>query len=391
MPNVNSLMKSEDHLSQAGRPLYLQAGLLGFLLAVGLLAGCGFARQANLPAAFPPSADRLLSFLTAPPYITFCGEPVPLATPSVQERFEKEMLLSVWDRPQVILWLKRAARFMPYIEGVLRQRELPDDLKYITIVESALQAHVGSSKGAVGFWQFLKATGQQYGLTINADIDERRNLIASTQAALRYFQVLYDMFDSWTLAAAAYNMGENGLKAEITLQGTNDFYQLHLPQETQRYVLKIVVAKLILSVPQRYGFGLAASQLYPPVQTDTVQLSLSQKVPLWLIAQAAQTSFKTIKDFNPELRGYYLREGDRALAVPKGAAAGFQERFVKLVQEWEHQTRGSVYTVQAGDSLSSIARNAGVPIRALLVWNEIHLSHSIHPGDTLIVYTPNNG
>ena len=178
MPNVNSLMKSEDHLIQAGRPLYLQAGLLGFLLVVGLLAGCGFARQANLPAAFPPSADRLLSFLTAPSYITFCGEPVPLATPAVQERFEKEMLLSVWDRPQVILWLKRAARFMPYIEGVLRQRELPNDLKYITIVESALQAHVGSSKGAVGFWQFLKATGQQYGLTINADIDERRNLIA---------------------------------------------------------------------------------------------------------------------------------------------------------------------------------------------------------------------
>ena len=99
-------------------------------------------------------------------------------------------------------------------------------------------------------------------------------------------------------------------------------------------------------------------------------------------------SLKTIKDSDPELLGYYLRAGDRALAVPKGAAVGFQERFAKLVQEWEHKTQTSVYTVQAGDSLSSIARNAGVPIRALLVWNEIRLSHSIHPGDTLLVYPP---
>jgi LysM repeat protein len=186
-------------------------------------------------------------------------------------------------------------------------------------------------------------------------------------------------------------MGENGLKAEITLQGTADFYQLDLPEETQRYVLKIVVAKLILSAPEQYGFGLDASQLYPPIQTDAVQLSVGQKVPLQLIAQAAQTSFKTIKDLNPELRGYYLREGDRTLAVPTGAAAGFQERFTQFVQAWEHKTRTSVYTVQAGDSLSSIARNAGVPVRALLVWNEIPLSHSIHPGDTLIVYAPGNG
>ena len=365
--------------------------IVGCLLAICLLAACESAPQAQPPAALPPSAETLLTFLTAPSDTTFCDEPIPLATPAVQERFEKEMLLAVWNRPQVILWLKRAARYMPHIESVLKQHGLPDDLKYIPIVESALQAHVGSSKGAVGFWQFLKGTGRQYELTIDADIDERRNLIASTQAALRYFQVLYDMFDSWTLAAAAYNMGENGLKAEITLQGTDDFYQLHLPQETQRYVLKIIVAKLILSAPQQYGFGLDANQLYPPVPTDTVQLSLSQKVPIRLVAQAAQTSFKTLKDFNPELRGYYLRAGDRALGVPKGARAGFQARFAKLVQDWERKTQTSVYTVQAGDSLSSIARNAGVPVRALLVWNEIQLSHAIHPGDTLIVYAPDNG
>ncbi len=166
--------------------------------------------------------------------IDFCGEAVPLESASVRERFEKEMLLSLWDRDQAVLWLKRSTRFLPVIEALLAEAGVPDDLKYVAVAESALRPHAGSPKGAIGFWQFLADTGRKYGLTINARIDERRNLWTSTRAAIRYLQKLYADFGSWSLAVAAFNMGEEGLKAEILAQDQKDFYRLYLPLETQR-------------------------------------------------------------------------------------------------------------------------------------------------------------
>ena len=122
--------------------------------------------------------------------LDFCGEPVPLDDPDVRERMEKEMLLSLWDRDQAVLWLKRSTRYLPYIEKMLAKAGLPDDLKYIAIAESALRPHVGSPKGAIGFWQFLPETGRRYGLTVNDDVDQRRNLHFSTRAATKYFSVI---------------------------------------------------------------------------------------------------------------------------------------------------------------------------------------------------------
>ncbi|MBW2035566.1 MAG: lytic transglycosylase domain-containing protein [Deltaproteobacteria bacterium] len=168
--------------------------------------------------------------------LSFCGERVPLENRDVKERFEKELLLSIWDRPQVILWLKRSRRYLPYIERMLRENHMPEDLKYIAIAESVLRPHSGSRKGAVGFWQFLPDTGQKYGLIINKNIDERRNIFASTQAAIKYFKALYQSMGAWTLVAAAYNMGEEGLQAEIMVQHTRDYYRLYLPLETQRFI-----------------------------------------------------------------------------------------------------------------------------------------------------------
>ena len=147
--------------------------------------------------------------------LTFCDEPVPLDDPDVLERMEKELLLSLWDRDQAVLWLKRSTRYLPFIEKRLAEAGLPDDLKYIALAESALRPHVGSPKGAIGFWQFMPETGRRYGLTVDARVDQRRNLAASTRAAIAYFRELHVKFGSWSLAATAFNMGEEGLQAVV--------------------------------------------------------------------------------------------------------------------------------------------------------------------------------
>ena len=318
--------------------------------------------------------------------IDFCGESVPLGNQEVRERLEKEMLLTLADRPQVILWLKRSRRFMPLIEKELAANGLPEDLKYVAIAESALRPHVGSAAGAIGFWQFMQTTGRKYGLSVNDAIDERRSIYKSTQAAIAYFKFLYEEFHSWTLAAAAYNMGEEGLKSEMLLQEVNDYYRLYLPLETQRYIPRIISAKLILLNPEKYGFKLNEADYYRPFEFDEIIVRCDQRTPIRLVAQAAGTYFKLIKDLNPDIRGHYLPAGSHAILLPKGSGDGFKERFDKAVAGWQKNPDKHVYTVKAGDNLSSIAERFQVPLRALLVWNDLKTSHHIHPGDRLIIY-----
>ena len=351
-------------------------------LSVGLCVWSMVDAQPLDPARFP----SLLSSLHVPTPLQFCGEPTPLDMQEVRERLEKELLLSLWNRPQVLLWLKRSRRYLPEIERLLQANGMPDDLKYLAVAESALLPHAGSSKGAVGFWQFTPYTARKYGLTVDHYRDERRNLFASTQAAIRYLRDLYELFNSWTLAAAAYNMGEDGLMGEILEQGTMAYYHLYLPLETQRYVFRILTVKMVLSDPQRYGFHLVDADYYPPVRTDLVQFESPPDTPIRLVAEAAQTSFKVIKDLNPELRGYHLAEGTHQIFVPQGASSRFVERFLVLAQQWRSARQEQRYVVQRGDSLSSIAAQFNVPLRALLLWNRLHAKTTIHPGDELFVY-----
>ncbi len=182
-------------------------------------------------AAAPVQGERLstLETIQLPSLISsvriegpldFCGESVELDNRNVRERLEKELLLTLWGRPQVVLWIKRSNRYFPIIEKMLEAHKMPQDLKYIAIAESALRPHARSKKGAVGFWQFLKSSGRKYGLSVNSRKDERRNIFRSTEAAIAYFKYLYDIFGSWTLSAAAYNMGEQGLLSEMMTQKT---------------------------------------------------------------------------------------------------------------------------------------------------------------------------
>lgn len=330
--------------------------------------------------------------------IRLCGEKIPYTDPEVRERLEKEMMLAVWDRPQVILWLKRAHRWFPHIESVLKRERLPLDLKYLAIVESALLSYGESNKGAVGYWQFIESTGTRYGLRIDSKVDERRNMFFATQAACRYLKDLYSQFGSYLLAMSAYNMGEYGLSNAIALQETRDYFSLYLPLETQRYILKMVAVKLIMSNPEDYGFYLEPQDFYPVFTFSEIRLSPTSVVPLSMIARACEVPFKTIKDYNPQLRGYYLEQGTSTLLVPEGKNKDFQKKFAPLYSALaqkqstqvsssskNHTVPSKYHTVKAGETLSAIARKYNTSLSGLRKLNKLSTKHVIHPGDKLRV------
>ena len=321
--------------------------------------------------------------------LTFCNEPVPMSDPDVKEKLEREMLLSLDNSDNVILWLKRANRYFPHIEKVLKDKSLPDDLKYIAIAESGLKPHATSNKGAVGYWQFIESTGIKYGMEISNDIDERRNLISSTEAAANYLKDLYDLFGSWTLAAAAYNMGEEGLKTDLLMQKVNNYYNLYLNQETSRYIFRILAAKIIMTNPEKYGYDLAREDLYHAEQFDRLEVTVKEAIPLYIIAQAARTYFKVIKDMNPHFKSYYLPAGKYKLMLPRGAALGFAERFENCMSQWLAEKKERIYIVKKNDNLSTIAARFNVPVKAILIWNGITNGKKIAPGDKLFIFSSN--
>lgn len=329
--------------------------------------------------------DNLLSSLNLKAPVLLCGEGVPLDNPEVMERFEKEMLVALGNRPQVILWLKRSTRYFPYIEQVLAENDLPDDLKYMAVIESALRLHAGSAKGAMGVWQLMPQTARKYGLTVNSRFDERRNFYLSTPAAIAYLKDLYAKFGAWSLSLAAYNMGEEGLEAEILEQGMTDYYRLYLSLETQRFVPRMLAVKRIFEAPAEHGFNLSTDDFYSPITFSTVRVNASEDLSLRLVAHAATTDFKTIKDLNPELRGHYLAPGSRMINIPKSGNTGFHSRLAALVKAENKNRSRRLYVVKEGDNLSTIAEKYGVPLAALLIWNRIDIDSAIHPGQELVI------
>ncbi len=317
--------------------------------------------------------------------ITFCDIKIPHEIFGIRQRLEKEVLLAVHNRPQVILWMKRSARYFPIIEKILKQENLPLDLKFVPVVESALRPHSGSSKGAIGYWQFLKDTGKRYGLRIDNTIDERRNIYKSTLAASYYLKKLTAEFGSYLLALAAYNMGEFGLNTQIDAQENRDFFSLYLPLETQQYVFKIIAAKMILEQPEKYGFFLKSSDLYPEFRFSEINFNLNTEIPIVLIAKAALIPFKTIKDMNPEIRGYHLESGKITLLIPEGKEKGFKERFVKLISENSKKYTTKFHVVQPGESLTRIAQQYKMTLASLLRLNKFSFKKVIHPGDRLLI------
>ncbi|QGY39734.1 transglycosylase SLT domain-containing protein [Pseudodesulfovibrio cashew] len=317
--------------------------------------------------------------------LTFCGEFVPLHLPGVREGLEKELLIMLWDRAQVILWLKRSARYFPHIRTMLASADMPDDLKYIAVIESALKPEAGSRRGARGIWQFIPTTARNHGLTVSRYIDERRNFYLATAAAVRYFRILHERFNSWTLACAAYNMGEEGLEKRMGKQEVKDYYHLDLPRETERYILRAVAAKLILSDPARYGFRLIPEDYYRPRKFDRVRLKHGHAAPVLIVAKAAGTYYKTVKELNPQILSDVIPPGDNVVFLPEGASKGFAERYQPLIVQYRKKHRGKTYTVRKGDSLSLIADKNGMPLWKLLKLNNLVRNSVIRPGQKLVI------
>jgi membrane-bound lytic murein transglycosylase D len=270
-----------------------------------------------------------------PKEVFLCGERIPVENSNVRENLDREFLLLLGNEPQVLLWMKRTKRYFPHIEERLREMNLPDDLKYVTIVESGLRPYAVSPSGASGIWQFMPPTGEKYEMRKNEVVDERFDFFKATEGALAYLKALYEEFRSWALSLAAYNVGENKIQKEIELQATRDYFFLDLPLETERYVYKIAVAKLILSDPEKYGFHLDEKEFYGPLQVERVQVELTQPLPIIDVAHAIGFYYKEIKELNPHLSEESIPPGTHFLNLPPGASAAFWAFFSTWKKELE--------------------------------------------------------
>ena len=271
-----------------------------------------------------------------PKEVSLCGERFPLEDRNVWENLDREFLLALSNEAQVLLWMKRTRRYFPVIEKRLKEIGLPDDLKYVTITESSLRPEAVSSSGAGGIWQFIPSTGEKYGMRKNRSIDERFDFFKATEGALSYLRSLYEEFRSWTLSMAAYNAGENRVRKEIDLQKTRNYFYLDLPLETERYVYKIAVAKIILSDPGRYGYFLDEKEVYDPLQVERVQIELIKPLPIMEVAKAIGIFYKDIKEMNPQLFEEAIPPGTHSLNLPPGTS----EKFWAFFSAWKKQTEG---------------------------------------------------
>ncbi len=240
-----------------------------------------------------------------PEEVSFAGESAPMDLYYVREGLDRELLVNTYWHSNTILMLKRAARYFPAIEPVLKANGVPDDFKYVALIESGLM-NVVSPSNAAGFWQFLDKTGRQYGLEVTEQVDERYNHKKSTEAACRYLKDAYRQLNNWTLAAASYNAGQGRITREVSRQSADNFYDLYLNQETSRYIFRILALKLIYEDPTAYGFYLREKDLYPPIKTISVSVDTSI-ADLINFAARQKVNYRILKEFNPWLRTDQLK------------------------------------------------------------------------------------
>ncbi len=250
-------------------------------------------------------SDHFVGQPTIPTELYFAGERIPLENSDVRESLDRELCVATNWHSQMLLMLKRSTRYFPEIEPILRSNQIPDDFKYLAVAESSLNERAYSPSKAAGIWQFLEGVGRDYGLIINDEVDQRYDLSRATKAACDYLQTAYRRFGSWMMAAAAYNMGQNGLQRVMAQQGEHRYTDLHLNIETARYLFRILALKLVLENPELYGFRLRASECYKPYQYN--EIVVRNTIPdLALYAQSQHTNYKMLRLLNPWLRGTVL-------------------------------------------------------------------------------------
>ncbi len=280
--------------------------ILVFLVIFFYLKGEKALRQA--PVIITEN-ERRISSPPIPEELVFCGERVPLEDFDIYERIDREFLVNTYWHSATLLYLKRANRWFPVIEPILKRNGIPQDFKYMSVAESGVMNSV-SPDGATGFWQLMESAAKKYGLEINAEVDERYDVEKSTQAACDYLKEAYAKFGNWTLAAASYNMGLDGVEKQIARQKTKNYYNLLLNDETFRFIARIVTLKEIFKDPKKYGFYFSNDDLYSEIETNDVKVNYPIK-DLADFAKSHGINYKILKLFNPWLRDNFLKNKSR--------------------------------------------------------------------------------
>jgi hypothetical protein len=256
--------------------------------------------------------------LELPDTLSFAGELVPLHSPDLRERLDRELLVNTYWQSNMMLLLKRANKYFPTIEKILKEEGVPTDLKYLSVIESGLENAI-SPAGAKGFWQIMRTTGKEYGLEVNSNVDERYHIAFSTQMAAQYLKKAKDKFGSWTLAAASYNRGMSGIQRNLNAQKVESYFDLLLGKETSRYVFRILAVKEIIENPSKYGYVFDDTDLYysVPVRYHGLDTAISN---LTSFAQKMGVNYKVLKIHNPWLLQNHLNNKSRKyyeIAIPE--------------------------------------------------------------------------
>lgn len=277
-------------------------------LGLFLLRSNGDPEPAAMPNT-PPMSNQLpqkVEGIKMGKSYSFAGEYVPVNKNfDVRERLERELLVNSYWHSSTALNIKKTFRYFPVIEPILKEFGIPDDFKYLAVAESNL-SHATSPAGAKGLWQFMPLMAEHYNLEVNAEVDERFHTEKITKAACQYLSHLKERFGTWTLAAAAYNMGETRLAKDLEQQGAETYYDLNLNEETSRYVFRILAIKEILSDPEQFGFYLSKKDGYPPLNSYR-EVSITKNIPnLGEFAQEQGTTYRMLKVYNPWLISHKL-------------------------------------------------------------------------------------
>ena len=306
-------MKNKNHI------------LIGTLLLLSaiLLVGSSFLQPNSAFKSYGLSDPSKVFALDIDEAYSFAGETVTLDEHDLRERMDKELLVNTYWQSNMMLMIKRSNKYFPTIERILKEEGVPDDFKYLAVIESGLE-NVNSPVGAKGFWQIMKTTGREMGLEVNSNVDERYHIENATRVACTYLKKAKKKLGSWTLAAASYNRGISGINRLLEKQQAETYYDLLLNSETRRYVFRILAMKEILSNPTRYGFVFEVQDLYTeiPVYTVEVDTAISN------IARFAKTmgvNYKQMKIHNPWLLQNHLNNKSRKLyhiKLPKAVEIG---------------------------------------------------------------------
>ncbi len=283
--------------------------------------------------------------LVLPDKAEFAGEEAPLGLYYVREGLDRELMVNTYWHSSTMLMLKKSNRYFHIIVPILKKHNIPEDFKYLALIESGL-SNVSSPAGAAGFWQFIPGTAKNFGLEISDQVDERYHVEKATEAACKLLRGSYNKYGSWTLAAAAYNVGEGRISKELERQKASSYYDLYLPEETMRYVYRIIALKLLYEHPTEYGYFIRKKDLYPPIPTYNLIID-STITNLPVFAKTMNINYRLLKEFNPWLRSDKLVNPSKKKYSLKLPEKGF-EYFDKLLDEIENAEQIFNDTITAG-------------------------------------------